>query len=215
MIDGSLDALAANPNGIVIGQGLVDKFSLRAGQHAQRGRRPTAASRPMKVVGIFRTGNAAYDETQTFVLLKRAQSLLDRPNRVNRFIIQLDDPYAARDVAQPIEAAHRLQVGVVGRGVGGHPERAADPQHHHVQRRLGDPGGGLVRHLQHDLDHRDGEDARHRDHEVDGLPRARRAAHLPARGPDRRRCSAACSASLLGHGADEGARPRWRSSRRA
>jgi lipoprotein-releasing system permease protein len=62
-------------------------------------------SRPMKVVGVFRTGNANYDETQTYVLLKRAQVMLDRPNRVNRFIIQLDDAYAARDVARHIEDA--------------------------------------------------------------------------------------------------------------
>ena len=55
------------------------------------------------MVGIFRTGNAGYDENQTFALLKRVQGLLDRPSRVNRFILQLDDPYAARDVAAIIE----------------------------------------------------------------------------------------------------------------
>jgi len=58
----------------------------------------------MKVVGIFRTGNAAYDEEQTYTVLKRAQSLLDRPNRANRFVIQLDDPYGARDLALRLEA---------------------------------------------------------------------------------------------------------------
>ncbi len=39
------------------------------------------------------------------MLLKRAQALLGRENRVNRVIIQLDDPYAAQSVAQTIEAA--------------------------------------------------------------------------------------------------------------
>jgi lipoprotein-releasing system permease protein len=58
----------------------------------------------MKVVGIFRTGTASFDETQTFVLLKRAQVLLDRPNRVNRFVVQLDDAMAAREVARRIES---------------------------------------------------------------------------------------------------------------
>jgi len=104
MIEGSLDALAADPNGIVIGQGLVDKFSL----HLASTLNVLAAdgtSRPLRVVGIFRTGNAAYDEGQAFVLLKRAQSLLGRENRVNRVIIQLADPYTARSVAQTIEAA--------------------------------------------------------------------------------------------------------------
>lgn len=102
-VEGSLDSLAANPNGIVIGTGLADKFDLDMGSTVS----VAAASgvvRAMKVVGIFRTGNSNYDETQTFTLLKRAQVLLDRPNRVNRFVIQLPDPYDAEAVARRIES---------------------------------------------------------------------------------------------------------------
>jgi len=102
IIDGSIDALAGNPNGIVIGKGLADKFNLGVGRTLSVSA-PNAPSRPMKVVGVFRTGIANYDEQQTFVLLKRAQVMLDRPNRINRFIIQLDDAYEARDVARHIE----------------------------------------------------------------------------------------------------------------
>jgi lipoprotein-releasing system permease protein len=104
IIAGSIEALAGNPNGIVIGKGLADKFSLGVGSTLAVSA-PTTPSRSMKVVGIFRTGMATYDETQTFVLLKRAQVMFNRPNRVNRFIIQLDDAYAARDVARHIEDA--------------------------------------------------------------------------------------------------------------
>jgi len=103
MIAGSLGALDANPNGIIIGQGLAKKFNLGLGRNLS----VTAAgggSRAMKVVGIFRTGNANYDESQTFTALKRAQVLFGRSNRVNRFLIQLDDAYAARAVARRIEA---------------------------------------------------------------------------------------------------------------
>jgi lipoprotein-releasing system permease protein len=103
MVMGSLDALAANPNGIILGQALVDKFSLQAGGTVSM----TAAdgkSWPLRVVGIFRTGNAAYDEGQAFVLLKRSQALLGHENRVNRVIVQLDDPHGARRVAADIEA---------------------------------------------------------------------------------------------------------------
>jgi lipoprotein-releasing system permease protein len=103
IVEGSIDALAANPNGIVIGVGLARKFNLALGRNVNVVA-ANGASRPMKVVGIFRTGNANYDETQTFTLLKRAQVMFDRPNRVNRLIIQLDDPYEARDAAQRIEA---------------------------------------------------------------------------------------------------------------
>ena len=102
LTQGSLEALAANPNGIVIGDGLARKFGLRMGSVVNAAS-PGGEVRTLKVVGIFRTGNAGYDENQTFALLKRVQGLLDRADRVNRLIIQLDDPYAARDVAAIIE----------------------------------------------------------------------------------------------------------------
>jgi lipoprotein-releasing system permease protein len=102
MIQGSLDALAANPNGIAIGAGLARKFGLAIGSVVNVAS-PGGEVRTLKVVGIFRTGNAGYDETQTFALLKRVQGLLDRPDRVNRFVLQLDDPYAAREMAAVIE----------------------------------------------------------------------------------------------------------------
>jgi len=102
IVAGSLEALDANPNGIVVGVALVNKFRLAMGRNV------TVATsdgvvRSMKIVGIFRTGNSAVDETQTYASLKRVQSLLDRPNRINRFVLQLDDPYSARSVAARIE----------------------------------------------------------------------------------------------------------------
>src|SRR5215510_7311387 len=61
MTQGSLDTLAANPNGVIVGQGLIDKFSLHLGSTlsvvADDGQ-----SHPLRVVGIFRTGNLSYDE---------------------------------------------------------------------------------------------------------------------------------------------------------
>jgi lipoprotein-releasing system permease protein len=104
MQDGSLDALAADPNGVVIGRGLADKFALHPGSKLMV-LASDGTSRSLRVVGIFRTGNATYDEAQAFVLLKRAQSLMGRENRVNRLIIQLADPYTAQRIAQNIEAA--------------------------------------------------------------------------------------------------------------
>ena len=65
---------------------------------------PAGQVRTMKIVGLFDTGTTAIDEGQAFVLLKRAQALLGRTERANKLIIQLDDPYAARDVAAVIES---------------------------------------------------------------------------------------------------------------
>ncbi len=102
MIEGSLDALNANPNGIIVGIGLINKFKLAMGRNVTV-TTSDGVVRSMKIVGIFRTGTANYDEVQTYALLKKVQSLLNRPNRVNRFVIQLNDPYQARNVATLIE----------------------------------------------------------------------------------------------------------------
>ncbi len=104
IVEGSLDALAADSNGIVLGVGLAQTFHLHLGSTVSI---VTGAgtNHALRVVGLFRTGNASYDEEQTFVLLKRAQALLEHPNRVNRFVIQLDDATSARNVAAQIESA--------------------------------------------------------------------------------------------------------------
>ncbi len=104
LVEGSLDTLASNPDGIVIGTGLAAKFRIGMGKNITV-TSPAGVVRTMKIVGLFRTGNAAYDEGQAFVLLKRSQSLLNRPNIANRFILQLDDPDDAPAVAKTVEAA--------------------------------------------------------------------------------------------------------------
>ncbi|MGO9172136.1 MAG: ABC transporter permease [Rhodomicrobium sp.] len=103
-IAGSLDSLATNPDGIVLGSGLVEKFRVGMGKNVTV-TSPVGVVRTMKIVGLFRTGNAAYDEGQAFVLLKRSQNLLNRPNIANRLILQLDDPDNSPKVAQIVETA--------------------------------------------------------------------------------------------------------------
>ncbi len=103
LIEGTLDTLATNPDGIIIGTGLADKFRIGMGKNVTV-TSPVGVVRTMKIVGLFRTGNAAYDEGQVFTLLKRSQSLLNRPNIANRFILQLDDPDNSPEVAKLVEA---------------------------------------------------------------------------------------------------------------
>ena len=83
-IEGSLESLAANPDGIVLGSGLAEKFRVGMGKNVTVAS-PVGVVRTMKVVGLFRTGNAPIDESQAYVLLKRSQNLLNRPNAANRF----------------------------------------------------------------------------------------------------------------------------------
>lgn len=102
MVQGRLEDLDANPNGIIIGQQLSDRFRIDMGDNLSVAA-PNGQVRVFKVVGIFRTGNQGYDESQTFAALKRVQALMDRPNVANNFVLQLDDPMLARDTAARIE----------------------------------------------------------------------------------------------------------------
>lgn len=102
MVHGRLEDLDTNPNGIIIGQQLSDRFGIDMGDNLSVAA-PSGQVRVFKVVGIFRTGNQGYDESQTFAALKRVQALMDRPNVANNFVLQLDDPMLARDAAARIE----------------------------------------------------------------------------------------------------------------
>ncbi|NBO20213.1 MAG: ABC transporter permease, partial [Proteobacteria bacterium] len=106
MIEGTIDSLIANPDGIALGAEMVRLLSLNLGDtitvSATRAGQPPIV-RTFKLLGIFRTGRADYDKTQAFANLKRVQALLDRPNRANSIIMKLDDPLAARTVAAQLE----------------------------------------------------------------------------------------------------------------
>lgn len=103
MTEGRIEDLNVNPGGIIIGAELARKMSLKKGRNVTLAA-PNGQVRSFKIIGIFRTGRAGYDETQAFVTLKRAQALLDRANRANNIIIKLDDPNDARRIAAEIES---------------------------------------------------------------------------------------------------------------
>ena len=106
LTEGSIQDLTDNPEGVIIGSELARLLSLERGESitisASNGQ-----SHSFKIVGIFHTGRAGFDQSQVFLGLKRVQALLDRPDRANQIVVKLADPYAARDLAQRIEA--RLQ----------------------------------------------------------------------------------------------------------
>ena len=103
MINGSIDELIANQDGIIIGNELVQKLALSIGNNITM-ISTNGQLRVFKIVGIFRTGRAAYDASQAFVDLKRVQALANRSNRANNIIIKLPDPYKAREIAAEIES---------------------------------------------------------------------------------------------------------------
>lgn len=103
MKEGTIDGLIANPGGIVIGEPLARKLSIGMGSTLTV-TAPGGQVRTFKVLGIFRTGRANYDESQAFADIKRVQAMMDKISRANSIIIKLPDPYRARALAADIES---------------------------------------------------------------------------------------------------------------
>ena len=101
-IHGSLESLSANPNGIIIGAGLAEKFKLQMGDKLTI-TSSSGSVRLMKIVAIFRTGTANYDDRQIYALLNRVQNLLKQPNVANMLIMKIKDPNQATLIAHRIE----------------------------------------------------------------------------------------------------------------
>lgn len=102
MVEGSLERLNANQDGILIGISLAKRLSVGMNDTiniAVQG----GQTRAFKIVGIFKTGRGGYDRSQGFINLKKAQALLNRPNRINSIIVKLDDPEQALLTSQIIE----------------------------------------------------------------------------------------------------------------
>lgn len=105
MIEGRLENLETNANGIILGTGFAKKLGAEMGD-TLTAISPTGVIRKVKIVGLFRTGVMAFDDQQAYTLLKKAQILQDRINVVNSIRMRLEDPDRARQLAHEIEARY-------------------------------------------------------------------------------------------------------------
>ena len=102
MIEGSIDDLIANRNGIIVGAELVRRLMLETGDNITL-TASTGQVRTFKIVGIFRTGSLNYDDHQAFTDIKRVQAMMNKSNRANTIIVKLDDETKAQALAAEIE----------------------------------------------------------------------------------------------------------------
>lgn len=102
MVEGSLDKLFGNPDGILIGVTLAKDLSLKMNDTITIVS-PSGDVKRFKIVGIFKTGRGGYDRGQGFANLKRVQTLLNRPNRINSILVKLSDPQRALTLSKDIE----------------------------------------------------------------------------------------------------------------
>jgi lipoprotein-releasing system permease protein len=102
MIEGSLNSLLTNSNGIILGEGLADKFAVRLGSKISV-ISPAGVIKKMKVVGLFNSGVPEVDTGTSYAMLKKVQILQDKEDVINQINIRMDDIDAAPQLAAKIE----------------------------------------------------------------------------------------------------------------
>jgi lipoprotein-releasing system permease protein len=99
MVQGNINALSQNQNGIVIGSGIADKMNIITGDHinitSSRGVNMTLA-----VVGIFKTNNSKEDKSKSYVNIATAQQMLKENGVfVTDINVNVKDPETAPQIA--------------------------------------------------------------------------------------------------------------------
>src|SRR5690606_24786013 len=102
MVAGSVTDLHASGGGVILGKGLADSIGARHGDYVTV-RLTQAATRGLRVVGIFHTGVTFTDLRYSYILLSGAQQIMDRGAEVNRVDRRLRDFEQAIEVAADIE----------------------------------------------------------------------------------------------------------------
>ena len=102
MVSGSLDTLASQQSGIVLGRSLAEKMGVAVGDTVVAA--TTAGGQTsLRVVGLFATGLEQQDLGLVYVNLAKQQSMQARPRVVNEIGIRL------RDIARSVVVARQIE----------------------------------------------------------------------------------------------------------
>lgn len=102
---GRLIDLERTQGGIIVSEELAERLGLGMGD-VVAATSARGATRSLRIVALFKKGQAQLGASAGYMLLREAQSLLGRPFVINRIGVKLEDPYAADEVARRLEARH-------------------------------------------------------------------------------------------------------------
>ncbi|MDM9630717.1 ABC transporter permease [Robiginitalea aurantiaca] len=109
IIAGSPSALSNSDNGIILGIGLLEKMSLRMGDRVQVST-PEGTVFPLRIVGIYQSGLADIDNTQSLVNLETAQRIMgEASNYITDIHIKLSDIRQAPAMARQLQAQYKVK----------------------------------------------------------------------------------------------------------
>jgi lipoprotein-releasing system permease protein len=102
MRQGTLQSLYRSTNAIILGDRLAKKIGARVGSNITvQGSKGSQVG--AQVVGTFRSGITAIDESTAYVLIKTAQVLAQQTGLVNELRVRVTDALSAHEVARRIE----------------------------------------------------------------------------------------------------------------
>jgi len=101
--DGRIFDLYSAGGALLLGSGVAESMGVGKGDTVNV-KLGDGGSRPLRVVGIFRTGVATIDYSRAYTLISVAQQLLGMGRDVNQIVLRLQDYEAAREVAAQIES---------------------------------------------------------------------------------------------------------------
>ena len=102
IVDGNFEALASNPNGIVIGVGISSNMNLAIGNNINI-TSAKGVNRTFKVVAIFRSNVKALDETKSYINLASAQQLQkEGPLYITDISVNIKNPDEAEAIGEEI-----------------------------------------------------------------------------------------------------------------
>lgn len=106
VVKGSPNALARNEDGILLGAGIAKKLSLDVGDRIQVST-ASGGMHQLKIVGIYQSGMADFDNVQSFANLKTVQRILgEGANYISDLNVKLHDMAKAPDMANELQ--HRF-----------------------------------------------------------------------------------------------------------
>jgi lipoprotein-releasing system permease protein len=108
IVSGSVEDLATNENGILLGKGVADVLTIGIGDLVQVST-ITGDLFPLKVVGLYQSGLADIDKVQSYVNLKTAQRIMgESVNYITDINVKLYDMELAPEMAKDFEKKYDL-----------------------------------------------------------------------------------------------------------
>lgn len=99
---GRLADLETVSDGVILGEELAQRLGLNMGD-VVAATAPSGKTRSLRIVGLAKRGQMFLPSSNGYVLLRTAQSLLERPFIVNRVAVHLPDPDDAEATAAALE----------------------------------------------------------------------------------------------------------------